>query len=50
MLCRCKEFVTRDQVEEEENEEEIGSSTVSVLAMKYLPPLCTTHVSKREKN
>lgn len=49
MLCRCKEFVTRDQEEEEENQEEIGSSTVSVLAVKYVP-LCTTHVSKREKN
>lgn len=49
MLCRCKEFVTRDQEEEEEDEEELGSSTVSVLAVKYLPPLCTTHASEREK-
>lgn len=48
MLCRCKEFVTRDQEEEEENQEEIGSSTVSVLAGKCVP-LCTTHVSKGKK-
>lgn len=38
MLCRCKEFVRRDEEEEEEDEEGIGSSTVSVLAVKYLPP------------
>lgn len=49
MLCSCEELVMRDQEEEEENEEESGSSTVSVLAIKYLPPLCTTHASKREK-